>query len=73
MLGQIGLKLNVPVTRPSNAEIEQKIANFKLVADALELLLKVWPEIPGASVTLSPANQDELKRIILALPSAVAL
>jgi hypothetical protein len=63
----------VPVKRPSHEEIQQKVANFKLVADALELLLAVWPEIPGASVTLTPAQQDELKRIILALPASVAL
>jgi hypothetical protein len=70
---KIPLAVEVPVGRPSNVEIERKITNFKLVADALELLLAVWPEIPGASVTLTPAHQDELKRIILALPASVAL
>ena len=59
--------------RPSHEEIQRKVANFKLVADALELLLQITPEIPGASVTLTPAHHDELKRIILALPAVVAL
>lgn len=65
--------VEAPAGRPSHEEIQQKVANFKLVADALDLLLAVWPEIPGASVTLTPAQQDELKRIILALPASVAL
>ena len=68
------LKRAVPrPRRPSNADIEKKIANAKLIADALEFLLQVWPEIPGASVTLTPAQQDELKRIVLALPASVEL
>jgi hypothetical protein len=70
---KIPLAVEVPVKRPSHEEVQQKVINFKLVADALELLLSVWPEIPGASVTLTPAQQDELKRIILALPASVAL
>lgn len=67
------VKKAVPVTRPSNEEIQKKIENAKLVAQGLEFLLKVWPSIPGASVTLTPAQQDELRQIILALPAAVAI
>lgn len=71
-------RLTTPVmkqapTRPSDAEIQKKIDNARLVAQGLEFLLKVWPSIPGASVTLTPAQQDELKQIILALPAAVVL
>lgn len=67
------VKRAVPVTRPSDAEIQRKIDNARLVAQGLEFLLKVWPSIPGASVTLTPDQQDELKQIILALPAAVVL
>lgn len=65
-------RLKAP-TRPSDAEIQKKIDNARLVAQGLEFLLKVWPSIPGASVTLTPAQQDELRQIILSLPAAVAL
>lgn len=53
--------------------LERKLENLKLVAQALEFLAEIWPTIPGSSVTLSPAQQSELKQIILALPLAVAV
>jgi hypothetical protein len=61
------------VPKLTDAQIKRKLRNFKLVADALELLLQIQPEIPGASVTLTPAQQDELLRIVLALPASVEL
>ena len=61
------------IPKPTDAQIQRKLANFKLVADALEFLLQIQPTIPGASVTLTPAQQDELQRIVLALPASVEL
>lgn len=53
--------------------LERKLENLRLVAQAMEFLANVWPTVPGASVTLTPAQQDELRQIILALPLAVAI
>lgn len=53
--------------------MEQQHESLKLVARALEFLAEVWPTIPGASVTLTPVQQDELRQIILALPLMVAM
>ena len=53
--------------------LERGMDNLKLVAQALEFLAEIWPTIPGAAVTLTPRQQDELRQIILALPLAVAI
>jgi hypothetical protein len=53
--------------------LREKMDNLRLVASALELLAAIWPEIPGASVTLSPAQLEELKRILLSLPASVVI
>ena len=53
--------------------MEHRLESLKLVARALDLLPMVSPRIPGASVTLTPGQQDELKQIILALPLMVAV
>jgi hypothetical protein len=53
--------------------MEQKHEALKLCAQALEFLAEITPLIPGASVTLTPAQQDELRQIILALPLMVAV
>lgn len=47
--------------------------SLKLCAQALEFLASITPTIPGASVTLTPAQQDELRQIILAMPLMVAI
>jgi len=53
--------------------IERKLDALRVVAQALEFLARVTPSIPGASITLSPAQQDELRQIILAMPLMVAV
>lgn len=57
----------------SKDENEQTLESLKLIARAFDLLPLITPTIPGASVTLTPAQQDELRQIILALPLMVAV
>lgn len=57
----------------SEIRIEQKFEAVKLCAQAMEFLAEITPKIPGSSVTLTPAQQDELRQIILAMPLMVAL
>jgi hypothetical protein len=54
-------------------KVEQTWERLRLVARAMELLAEITPTIPGASVTLTPAQQDELRQIILAMPLMVAV
>lgn len=57
----------------SKDENEQTLESLKLIARAMELLAEITPSIPGASITLTPAQQAELRQIILALPLMVAV
>lgn len=53
--------------------VEQKLEALKVIARAFDFLPALTPGIPGASVTLTPAQQDELRQIILAMPLMVAV
>lgn len=54
-------------------KVEQTWESLRLVARFFDILPMITPAIPGASVTLSPAQQDELRQLILALPLMVAV
>jgi hypothetical protein len=67
------LEATVPLDQVRDEVLEQKHESLKLVARALEFLAEITPEIPGASVTLTPAQQAELRQLILAMPLMVAI
>ncbi len=68
------LEATVPLaTVREQVLMEQKHESLKLCAQALEFLASITPEIPGASVTLTPAQQAELRQLILAMPLMVAI